>query len=164
MQALASPVNDIIVSGKPDQSRFFMELIAPEGPMGFRLRFAGCSAEHRDMSGRGSSLDFPGICPLPAAQMLTLRLNTPPRKREATPDRPNLWYGHDPLKSRTCDVAILGGGPAGCATALALKRRGVPNVCLVESGDPSGMQVGETLPPDTRLILTNLAVWDDFTG
>jgi hypothetical protein len=34
MQALSSPVNDVITPGNPDQSSFFTGLIAPAGPMG----------------------------------------------------------------------------------------------------------------------------------
>lgn len=68
------------------------------------------------------------------------------------------------MNSRICDVAVLGAGPAGCATALALARQGVSNVCVVEPADPSGMQVGETLPPDTAPLLDELGVWDGFIG
>lgn len=35
------------------------------------------------------------------------------------------------------DVVILGGGTAGCAAALALAKRGVPRVCVVEPGHGS---------------------------
>ena len=31
-------------------------------------------------------------------------------------------------------VAILGGGPAGCATALALHRQGIRDVLVIEAG------------------------------
>jgi hypothetical protein len=84
MQALASPVNDIIVPGKPDQSRFFMELIAPIGPMGsvFNLPAAPPNT--------GTCRDVVHFwiskgCPLPQAETLTLRLSTPPAKRERHP-------------------------------------------------------------------------------
>lgn len=61
------------------------------------------------------------------------------------------------------DVTILGGGPAGCATALALKRRDPAlRVALFEQGDYSGRRVGETLPPPTQRLLTDLGVWDAF--
>ncbi len=61
------------------------------------------------------------------------------------------------------DVTILGGGPAGCATALALKRRDPDlSVALFEAGDYSSRRVGETLPPPAQRLLTDLGVWDAF--
>ena len=61
------------------------------------------------------------------------------------------------------DVAIVGGGPAGAATALALRRAdaGV-RVALVERSDYATFRVGETLPPPARRLLTELGVWDAF--
>lgn len=59
-------------------------------------------------------------------------------------------------------VVILGGGPAGCATALALARRGISRVLLVEAGRYQAVRIGESVPPDTRTILEDLGVWEDF--
>lgn len=39
---------------------------------------------------------------------------------------------------RTCDVAVVGGGPAGLAAATALKRRGVEHVVLIEREADAG--------------------------
>ena len=66
--------------------------------------------------------------------------------------------------TRGCyDVAILGGGPAGCATALALKRRASGlRVLLVEKTDYSALRIGETLPPPAQRLLTELGVWPAF--
>ena len=62
-----------------------------------------------------------------------------------------------------CDVAILGAGPAGAACALALANRGVGSVCLVDGGrTPGGAAVGETIPPDARLLLVRLGLWPAF--
>jgi flavin-dependent dehydrogenase len=61
-----------------------------------------------------------------------------------------------------CQVAIVGGGPAGCAAALALAGAGVDGVQLIEAGDYSRQRVGESLPPDTRLLFTRLGLWDQF--
>lgn len=61
-----------------------------------------------------------------------------------------------------CRVAIIGGGPAGCATALALARRGIDQVVLIEAGDYRRPRIGESLPPDTRQLLKRLGLWDDF--
>lgn len=51
------------------------------------------------------------------------------------------------------DVVILGGGPAGCATALALQRHGIERVCLVEAGSYDSPRIGESIPPDTQVFL-----------
>jgi flavin-dependent dehydrogenase len=59
-------------------------------------------------------------------------------------------------------VAVLGGGTAGCATALALRRRGIPDVLLVEAGDYAHVRVGESIPPECRLLLDRLGIWQDF--
>ena len=61
-----------------------------------------------------------------------------------------------------CRVAVVGGGPAGCATALELVRRGVDDVVVVEAGDYSADRVGESIPPDTRRHLDHLGLLDAF--
>ncbi|MEK6258944.1 MAG: FAD-dependent monooxygenase [Planctomycetota bacterium] len=60
------------------------------------------------------------------------------------------------------DVVVLGGGPAGCATAMALRRQGVPAVLVVEAGRYDAERIGEGIPPDTRVLLQRLGVWEDF--
>jgi flavin-dependent dehydrogenase len=60
------------------------------------------------------------------------------------------------------DVAILGGGPAGCATALALARMGGLRILLVEAGCYEGPRIGESIPPDTRILLEKLGIWENF--
>jgi hypothetical protein len=84
MEALASPVNDLVKPGDPASSRFFMELIAPTGPMGsvFGLPAAPPNT--------GSCRDvvhqwITAGCPLPDAKPFTLRLNTPRAKRARHP-------------------------------------------------------------------------------
>ena len=37
-------------------------------------------------------------------------------------------------------------------------------VCILDPDRSSGMQVGETLPPQTRLVLDRLGLWDNFAG
>lgn len=62
-------------------------------------------------------------------------------------------------------VAVLGAGPAGAACALALARAGVDGVRLVDSGRRRGRKpvaVGETIPPDARLLLDRLGLWQAF--
>jgi flavin-dependent dehydrogenase len=60
------------------------------------------------------------------------------------------------------DVVILGGGPAGCATALALAGLGEFRVLVVERGHHDAVRVGESIPPDTRIVLEQLGIWDAF--
>ena len=62
------------------------------------------------------------------------------------------------------DIAIVGGGPAGAATALALRRRGPGRVLLVEASHFDGPRIGESIPPDTRLLLAELGLWDSFAA
>ena len=62
---------------------------------------------------------------------------------------------------RDANVAVLGGGPAGTATALALARAG-RSVMVLERSRYESVRVGETLPPDIREPLSELGVWDRF--
>jgi flavin-dependent dehydrogenase len=63
-----------------------------------------------------------------------------------------------------CEVAIVGGGPAGCATALALAQRGMSGVCLVAPDRGRPVALGETLLPDCRVLLERLGVLEGFLG
>jgi len=60
-------------------------------------------------------------------------------------------------------VVIAGGGPAGCACALALRAH-APSlaVTLYEASPYDAPRVGETLPPLARGILEHLGVWPAF--
>jgi flavin-dependent dehydrogenase len=62
---------------------------------------------------------------------------------------------------RSLDVAILGGGPAGCATAMALVREGF-STALIERTNYLNVRVGETLPPEVKAPLGSLGVWEQF--
>ncbi|MFD7659272.1 tryptophan 7-halogenase [Actinosynnema sp. NPDC059797] len=59
-------------------------------------------------------------------------------------------------------VVVLGGGPAGCATAIALRRSGTGTVIVAESGAYGTDRIGETVPPDTRRLFTRLGLLDAF--
>jgi flavin-dependent dehydrogenase len=63
----------------------------------------------------------------------------------------------------TVDAAVVGGGPAGAATALCLARSGL-SVALVEPADRGDLRVGETLPPRVRELLAQLGVWERFAA
>src|SRR5437899_3293714 len=59
------------------------------------------------------------------------------------------------------DVAVIGGGPAECSTALALARLGY-RCLVVEKSDYSNVRVGETFPAAIRRLLVDLGVWERF--
>lgn len=58
-------------------------------------------------------------------------------------------------------VVIIGAGPAGAATALSLRQRGV-DVLLAEAGRLDRAAIGESIPPDTRTLFDQLGVLDAF--
>lgn len=58
-----------------------------------------------------------------------------------------------------CDVAVIGGGPAGAATALALRRHAPDlRVALFEAGDYRGYRAGEVVANSARAALAELGV------
>ena len=59
-------------------------------------------------------------------------------------------------------VVIVGGGTAGCATAIALAARGVEDVVVIEMQREPGWRIGEAVPPACQAMLSRLGVWDDF--
>ncbi len=59
------------------------------------------------------------------------------------------------------DVAVLGGGPAGCAAALSLVQvRPELRVIVIEPAAFDGWRIGETLAPGGRQLLQGLGCWD----
>ena len=60
-----------------------------------------------------------------------------------------------------CDVVVVGGGPAGAATAIALARAGT-SVIVLEQSHYDRVRIGETLPPAARMPLASLDVWNRF--
>lgn len=63
----------------------------------------------------------------------------------------------------TVDVAIAGGGPAGCAAALALRRQ-FPElrVALFDRGGGVKRRLAEALPAAAAPLLQRLGVWEAF--
>ncbi len=59
-------------------------------------------------------------------------------------------------------VAIIGGGPAGCACALALAQTGVTDIVIVEAGDYSQFRIGESISSETLLLMQALNIDQAF--
>ena len=82
-------------------------------------------------------------------------------KSKASRKPPQLWSGSDGLAR--VDVLILGGGPAGTATALSLKATNPAlSVVIVERSTFDQPRIGESVPPVIRTPLEQLGVWDRF--
>jgi len=62
---------------------------------------------------------------------------------------------------RTCDVAIVGGGPAGSAAARWLALGGA-SVALIDRSPFDAPRIGESLAPAVQPELAALGVWRDF--
>jgi flavin-dependent dehydrogenase len=62
------------------------------------------------------------------------------------------------------DIAVIGAGPAGCATAIALARRGIGDVALFEAGTGDAPRIGETIPGAAMPLLSRLVLMDRFTA
>ncbi len=62
---------------------------------------------------------------------------------------------------RLVDVAVIGGGPAGTSTAIALSKLG-RSVTIFERTHYESARIGETLLPEVKPSLTALGVWEQF--
>ncbi len=78
------------------------------------------------------------------------------------------------MSVKTFDVIIVGGGVAGCAAGIALKRL-MPEltVCMLERDSPANAdddtytstirpRIGETLPPQVSIPMQQLGIWAPF--
>lgn len=64
-------------------------------------------------------------------------------------------------QSLNFDVAVVGAGPAGSATARWIAQRG-PRVALIERSCFGEVRIGESLAPAVQPVLAELGVWPDF--
>src|SRR5579864_2672510 len=69
----------------------------------------------------------------------------------------------DHINSKSFDVAVAGGGPAGAVTALCLARRGIRVALFEATGFDTG-RFGETLPPEINPLLRSLDLWEAFSA
>jgi flavin-dependent dehydrogenase len=65
--------------------------------------------------------------------------------------------------SLDCDVAVVGGGPAGATAAITLAESGV-HVALIERSLYEQVRIGETLPPAARPVLQQLGLVEAIAG
>ncbi len=61
-------------------------------------------------------------------------------------------------------MAIIGGGPAGAATAIALQQRSNQQVAILEKSHQNSFRIGETIPPNIGPLLSELDILDLVTG
>jgi flavin-dependent dehydrogenase len=61
----------------------------------------------------------------------------------------------------SAEVVVIGGGPAGAATAMALTRAGVSTL-VVERTDGAGNPIGESLAPSATPLLHHLGLFGTF--
>jgi flavin-dependent dehydrogenase len=66
------------------------------------------------------------------------------------------------VESRRLDVVVIGAGPAGSATALRLAHHGAGRVLLADAGGFDAFRIGESIPPDTGLLLAELDLLPGF--
>src|SRR2546428_13202025 len=59
------------------------------------------------------------------------------------------------------DVVVIGGGPAGCSTALATAQTGL-KTALVEATHYERPRMSEMVPPSIHSRLKRLGVWRQF--
>lgn len=62
------------------------------------------------------------------------------------------------------DIAIIGGGPAGSGTALALLDRGHDRIGILESTSQPAFRIGESVPPSIQVLLARLGAPTDLEG
>jgi 2-polyprenyl-6-methoxyphenol hydroxylase-like FAD-dependent oxidoreductase len=67
-------------------------------------------------------------------------------------------------RTTTEPVAIVGGGAAGMATALALARRGQPSRVFERAGSPNGIDRGDVIHHASLALLRHWRAWDHLNA
>jgi len=65
------------------------------------------------------------------------------------------------VKRNSCDVAVIGGGPAGASTAIYLRQRGYQTTILEKQRFPR-FHVGESLLPQNLMLFDELGIHDQI--
>jgi len=76
---------------------------------------------------------------------------------------PSSENGSSATPPSSCDILVVGGGPAGCTAATFLARKGW-SVTLLEKDRHPRFHIGESLLPMNLPILQRLGVLDDVAG
>lgn len=63
---------------------------------------------------------------------------------------------------RNYSVIIIGGGPAGTTSAISLLNQGVKDILILEAGAYDKFVIGESIPPQSKNILSQLGIYSDF--
>lgn len=66
------------------------------------------------------------------------------------------------MRRQRCDVLVLGGGPAGLATAIEVRQTSGLDVVVVEAREVPSERYGESVPPDILPALDRLGVSGTF--
>lgn len=61
-------------------------------------------------------------------------------------------------------IAIIGAGPAGCATAITLARHGIRDVAMFDAAPAPAERIGETIPGAALPLISRLGLMDRFTA
>jgi flavin-dependent dehydrogenase len=68
------------------------------------------------------------------------------------------------LSKRRYRIAIIGGGPAGSACALALLQKGMRDILIIESSAYDQFRIGESIPPESRRLFRSLGIYESFVA
>lgn len=71
-----------------------------------------------------------------------------------------MWYSPNAVSTHSCDVAVIGGGPAGASTAIYLCQRGYTPVVLEKLRFPR-FHIGESLLPANLELFDELGIHDE---
>lgn len=59
-------------------------------------------------------------------------------------------------------IAIIGAGPAGCSCAIALIKKGIRDVIIIDNSKTGKFHIGESVPPDINSVFKELGIYASF--